>query len=243
MNRAWLENGKLFAKSAARAMGVLFVYVAVATLCSWVAFGFAARDIWYDAEVGGGRFLAHAGGGGGPFAIVILVLMLFTPPGLATLLYIAGFPFIALLLGKQQAIRAAIHRLVREKISILSDLVLGFAMEVAAGIAARPGVERAGSVARKLNQAVGAVQGSFFTRFLLRNVLKAIRVHELLIATDFVAHVKTDPDVAREHLRAGIEPRLIALAGKASWKPLLVLVAAVALLTVARGLWLPLLAP
>jgi hypothetical protein len=132
---------------------------------------------------------------------------------------------------------------VREKVSILSDLVLGFAMEVAAGIAERPAAERAGSVARQLNRAVGAVQGSFFTRFLLRNVLKAIRVHELLIATDFVTRVKTDPDGAREALRAGIEPRLVALAGKASFTPLVILASAIAVVTALRGLWLPLLTP
>jgi hypothetical protein len=240
MNRAWIENTKLLAKSAARAAAVLFTYGVVATLSSWIALGFAAGDLFNEVMVGGGRFAAHSGGGGGPLILVFLVIFLFmTPQGWVTLVYLAGFPLIGLLLGKQQAIRAAIHRVLREKITIISDLLLGFSMEVAGGIAQKPGAERAGSVARQLNKAVGALQGSFFIRFLLRNVLKAIRVDELLLATDFVARVKTDPDGAREQLRAGIEPRLVALAGKASWKPLSILVGSVALLTALRGIWVP----
>lgn len=105
------------------------------------------------------------------------------------------------------------------------------------GIAERPGAERATGIAGKLRRAVGSVQGSFFTRFLLRNLLKALRVQELLMATDFIARIKTEPDAAREQLRAQVEPRLIELAGKASFRPLGILLAVIAVLTLTSRFW------
>jgi hypothetical protein len=68
-------------------------------------------------------------------------------------------------------------------------------------------------------------------------MLRAIRLPEVLAATNFVARSKTDPDAARAELRGAIEPRIITLGRPASFRPLLIVLVATTIVTMTRGWW------
>jgi hypothetical protein len=72
---------------------------------------------------------------------------------------------------------------------------------------------------------------------LIRALLGAIKLPEILAATDFVARSKTDPDAARAELRAAVEPRIAELARPSSYRPLLVVLAVTTAATLTTSLW------
>jgi hypothetical protein len=176
-------------------------------------------------------------GGHGGAGIVILILLLFTPRGLVTLIYLIGLPGLCLLLGQHAALRAAVHRILREKQGALVDFTVGISMRAVAAAGAAPGAERAGTVARRLLESTSSMDVSRTTRYLLRAVLRAIKLPELLATTDFIARSKNDPEGARGELRATIEPRIADLGRPATFRPLFIVLGATAVMTATSALW------
>lgn len=224
-------SAALVAKSVARALGVFVAYAVVGSVWHWVAFWIAAPDIW--ATFHGGPMGAHAGG----VAIVMLVVLLFTPQGLVTAIYLVGLPALCLLLGQHAALRAAVHRMLREKQSALVEFAIAASMRVASAAGKAPGAERAGDVARRLLDSTRSMDASRATRFLLSALLRAIRLPEVLSTTDLVSRCRTDPEGARTELRAAIEPRILVLGRPASFRPLFFLLAASTVATMTRAWW------
>src|SRR5689334_11768704 len=111
------------------------VYAGAGTFFHWTVFAFAAGDIWAHSD---GRGLAHAGPG--PFAVFLLLLLLLTPQGFVTAIYVLGLPFLCLVLGKREAVRAAVRRLLRDKKEALTELALGVSLRAAQRLAATPGL-------------------------------------------------------------------------------------------------------
>lgn len=224
-------NIKLIAKSAVYAAGVLVAYVIVGALFHWVAFWIAAGDIWSTLRAGPGP--AHA-----PAAAVIwLVVLLFTPQGLVSVIYLLGMPVLCFFLGQRAALGAAVGRILREKRDALVDFVVGASMRVGAVAGATPGAERAGNVARRLRDSIEGMDASRTSRFILRSVFSAIRVPELLSTTDLVTRIKTDPDGARAELRAAVEPRIAELGGASSFRPLAFVLGFTTVVTATRSWW------
>jgi hypothetical protein len=231
---AFSANAKLIAKSAARGAGVFVVYAVLGALFHWMAFGIAASDIWMT--LGGGPMGGHGGAG-----VVLLILLLFTPQGLITLIYLLGLPALCMLLGQHAALRAAVHRIFREKQGALVEFVVGASMRATAAAGKAPGAERAGAVARRLLDSTNSMDASRASRFVLRALLRAIKLPEVLATTDFVARCKTDPEGARTELRVAVEPRIAALGRPSSFRPLLVVLAVTTVATLTRAWWLRLL--
>jgi len=227
---AFSANARLIAKSAASGLGVFVVYAVVGTVFHWLAFGFAASDIW--KTLAAGPTGAHGGAG-----VVVLLLLLFTPQGLITLIYLLGLPALCLLLGQHAALRAAVHRIFKEKQSALVEFVVGVALRATAVAGKAPGAERAGAVARRLIDSTNSMDVSRASRFLLRALLGAIKLPEILATTDFVARSKTDPDGARAELRAAVEPRIAEFARPSSYRPLLVVLGVTTAVTLTASLW------
>jgi hypothetical protein len=227
---ALAANVKLIAKSAASGLGVFVAYVVVGTVFHWLAFAIAASDIWGTLHAG--PMGAHGGAG-----IVVLILLLFTPQGLITLVYLLALPALCLFLGQHAALRAAVFRIFREKQSALVEFVVSVALRATAAAGSAPGAERAGAVARRLLESTNSMDVSRASRFLFRALLKAIKLPEVLATTDFVARSKTDPDGARAELRAAVEPRIAEFARPASFRPLLIVLAVTTVATSTTSLW------
>ena len=223
-------NVRLVAKSAARGLGVFVVYAVVGAVFHWLAFAIAASDIWMT--LGGGPMGAHGGAG-----VVVLVLLLFTPQGLITLVYLLGLPALCVLLGQHAALRAAVYGIVKEKQGALVDLVVSVSMRATAVAGKTPGAERAGVLARRLLDSTNSMDASRASRYVLRAVLRAIKLPEVLATTDFVARTGTDPDRARAELRAAVEPRIAEFAAPSSFRPLLVVLAVTTVVTFTRAWW------
>lgn len=231
---AFAASAKLIAKSAASGLGVFVVYAVAGALFHWLAFAFAASNIWTTLHAG--PMGAHGGAG-----LVVLILLLFTPQGLITLLYLIGLPFVCVLLGQHAALRAAVYRVFREKQGALVEFVVSAAMRATAVANKAPGAARAGAVARRLLESTNSMDASRASRFLLRALLNAIKLPEVLVTTDFVGRSKTDPESARTELRAAIEPRIAAFAEPSSFRPLLVVLGLTALATATSSWWCKLL--
>jgi hypothetical protein len=227
---AFSANAKLLAESAARGVGVFVVYAVVGALFHWIAFWIAAGDIW--STLSGGPMGGHGGAG-----VILIVLLLFTPQGLVTLIYLVGLPGLCLLFGQHAALRAAVHRILREKQGALVEFVLGISMRAVEAAGKAPAAERAGAVARRLMDSTNAMDASRGARFILRAVLRAIKLPEVLATTDFLARSKTDPDGAKSELRAAIEPRIAEIGRPATFRPLLLVLGATTVATATAGWW------
>jgi hypothetical protein len=227
---ALATNAKLIAKSAASGLGVFAVYAVVGSVFHWLAFSIAASDIWKTLSAG--PMGAHGGAG-----VVVLILLLFTPQGFITLLYLVGLPILCLFLGQHAALRAAVFRIFREKQGALVEFVVGASMRAITVASKAPGTERAGAVARRLLDSTNVMDASRASRFVLRALVKAIKLPEILATTDFVARSKADPDGARAELRAAVEPRIAEFATPSSYRPLLVVLAVTTAATLTTSLW------
>jgi len=227
---AFAANAKLIAKSAARGAGVFVVYAVVGAVFHWLAFAIAASDIWTTLH--GGPMGAHGGAG-----VVLLILLLFTPQGLITLVYLLGLPLLCVLLGQHAALRAAVFRIFQEKHGALVEFVVSMSMRATSVACKTPCAERAGAVARRLLDSTNSMDASRASRYLLRALLRAIKLPEVLATTDFVARSKTDPEGARTELRAVIEPRIAAFGQPASFRPLLVVLSVTTVATLTKSLW------
>jgi len=227
---AFAANAKLIAKSSARGAGVFVVYAVVGAVFHWLAFAIAASDIWMTLH--GGPMGAHGGAG-----VVLLILLLFTPQGLITLVYLLGLPLLCVLLGQHAALRAAVYRIFQEKHGALVEFVVSTSMRATSVAGRAPGAERAGAVARRLLDSTNSMDASRASRYLLRALLRAIKLPEVLATTDFVARSKTDPEGARAELRAAVEPRIAAFARPSSFRPLLVVLAVTTAATVTASWW------
>jgi hypothetical protein len=210
------------------------LYAVGGAVFHWLAFAFAASNIWMTLHAG--PMGAHGGAG-----IVVLILLLFTPQGLITLLYLVGLPFLCLLLGQHAGLRAAVYRIFREKQGALVEFVVSVSMRATAVASKAPGAERAGAVARRLLDSTNSMDVSRASRVLLRALLKAIKLPEILSTTDFVARSKTDPDAARTELRAAVEPRIAEFARPSSFRPLFIVLGVTTVATLTSSWWCKLL--
>lgn len=218
----------LVAKSAARAAALFATYAAVGTVFHWGAFVFVAADVWRGVNIGPGP--AHA-----PALVpLFLLILLFTPSGAVTAAYLFGLPLVCVLLGKRAAIHAAANRVLRDRAEALVELVVDIVAR-----AFSSSVDQSGTVRQRLRRALDTLEGSRFTRFLLRATVMALKLPDVLGAIDFARRVHDEPDAARAELARAVAPRIAELAVKPSFRPLLYVLAFTTAVTLAHGLWTP----
>lgn len=216
---ALLDHAKLMAKSTARALAMFSVHALVGPLFHWIAFLFALHAIWSPRADS-----SRAG----------------WTPWLVSLVYLVVLPLVCLLLGKKMALHAFVERVMREKAGALCELVVNVSMRATAALSVAPGMDTARSIAQSLNDAVEGLADSTTARFVLRALLRALRIPQLLAASDFLTQRQREPEAAREKLRLSIEPRIAELGSPPSFGPLLSLLAFTALATALQTWWTPL---
>ena len=206
------------------------MYAGIGTLVHWVLFAFAAGDLWRGFNLGPGPAHAIA------LAPLFLLLMLLTPAGMVSAVYLFGLPLLCVLLGKREAVHAAANRILRDRAEALAELVTDVAVRA---FSARTSV----TVAARLRQALDGLEGSRFTRFVLRALVAALRLPDVLGAIDFARRFDEEPEAAKAELARAVAPGIASLAVKPSFRPLLYVLAFTTLMTALRAWWIPLLPP
>jgi hypothetical protein len=214
----------LLIKAAARGFGVWVTYIAVGTLFSWLCLAVSLGTIW-RGEDGGLAHAAHAGP-------IVLLLLLLRPQFWATALFLFGFPSLAVVLGQGMGLRAALQRVLRAKVSLLSDTALRVVWPVCTKLTAQRGTGALRDMARAIDQSIQE-NSSGALRWLLRKVTSLARLPALLAGGEFIEQVRSQPEQARVQVRARIEAEVSARTQGGVFRALVMLLAGTALSTIA----------
>lgn len=195
------STSKILLSAAGRGIFVWLTYALVGTLFSWICLGFTIGTLW-KGENGGLAHAAHAG------PIVFLLLLAF-PQFWVTMIYFAGLPFLSVSLGHGMAVRAAIKRVLAEKVDVVIDWVMRVLWPLCEKLSAQGGLVKVRDVARAIDERIQS-NSSGTLRWLLRRVSNIAKLPELLAGGEFLAQVRNQPEEARTKISTRLEDAMRA---------------------------------